>query len=148
MAGFGGGEDEDIISGINVTPLVDIVLVVLIIFMVTTSYIVKAQIEVDLPRAASGQDEVKSTLVFKINADGDYFIDGERKGSLEDVAKVIRQRVAEAGPRKDDLRAVVAADKGVEYGRVVDLIDTIKLNGVEKFALNIERKARPKKANP
>ena len=63
MAG-GGSQDEDdgMISGINVTPLVDITLVLLIIFMVTASYIVKASIEVDLPRAANGGDTVGQLL--------------------------------------------------------------------------------------
>lgn len=140
MAGGGfSGDSDDVISDINVTPLVDIVLVVLIIFMVTTSYIVKAQIQVDLPKAASGQAEVKSTVVFQITAEGEYAMNGEKR-SLEAIANQVKAQAA----KEKDLRAVIAADQGVEYGRVVDLIDTIKLNGIEKFALNIERKYKKK----
>lgn len=137
MAGFetGSGED-DIIADINITPLVDIILVVLIIFMVTTSYIVKEQIKVDLPRAASGESEVTSTLTFKINHEGEYFLDGDAT-SLEAIGGTVKARAGE----DPTLRAIIAADKGVEYGRVIDLIDTIKQNGLEKFALNIEKKA-------
>lgn len=137
MAGFNTGSgDDDIIAGINVTPLVDITLVLLIIFMVTTSYIVKEQIKVDLPRAASGEAEVASTLTFKITKDGEYFLDA-KPTSLNQIASAVKTRAAE-DPK---LRAIIAADKGVEYGRVIDLIDTIKQNGLEKFALNIDKKA-------
>lgn len=138
MAGGAGGGDEDMITGINVTPFVDIVLVLLIIFMVTASYIVKAQIGVDLPKAASGSSELKTTLVFKISKEGVYGID-DKPATLDQIAEYVR-----AQKKKDkDVRAIIAADKGVEYGLVIDLIDAVKLNGVEKFALNIERKGKP-----
>jgi len=135
MAGGSSGGDDDLIAGINVTPLVDIVLVVLIIFMVTATDIVKAQIGVDLPTAASGQSEIKTTLTFKVTEDGKYLLDAKEM-NLEQIAAHI------GSVKKDDpdLRAVIAADKGVEYGKVIELIDTIKLNGIEKFALNIQRK--------
>lgn len=140
MAGFNTGGDDDVIAGINVTPLVDIVLVLLIIFMVTTSYIVKQQIKVDLPKAASGESEVQSTLTFKVSKEGDYFLDGN-EATLEQIAATVRSRL-DADPES---RAIIAADKHVEYGRVIDLIDTIKQNGLEKFALNIEKKQKATK---
>ena len=135
MAGFDAGGDEDIIAGINVTPMVDIVLVLLIIFMVTTSYIVKAQIEVDLPKAASGQAEVQTTAAIQITAEGEYALNGE-KMPLEQIGVWIKSEKQ----RSPELRAVIAADRKVPYERVVDVIDTVKINGVEKFALNIVRK--------
>ena len=139
MAGGAGGGDEDLIVGINVTPLVDIVLVLLIIFMVTASYIVKAQIPIELPKAASGQAEVKTTLTFQVDKEGKYALNG-KYASLEQIGAQIR---AETKQDKD-VRAVIAADKNVDYGKVIDLIDTVKLNGIEKFALNIERRAKTK----
>jgi biopolymer transport protein ExbD len=137
MAGFQGGGDEDIIAAINVTPLVDIILVLLIIFMVTTSYVVNWQINVDLPKAASGQSEVKETVVFQVRADGTYLMDGEPT-ALESIGAQA-ETLSEQNP---ELRAVIAADKKVDYGRVVDLIDTIKTNGLTKFALNIQKKKK------
>jgi biopolymer transport protein ExbD len=127
------------ITGINVTPLVDIVLVLLIIFMVTANHIVRAQIGVDLPKAASGASELKTTLTFIVTADGKYAI-ADQVATLDDIAAFVR-----AEKKKDpEVRAVISADKGVEYGLVIDLIDTVKINGVERFALNIDRKAKPK----
>lgn len=137
MAGF-STDDDDVIAGINVTPLVDITLVLLIIFMVTTSHIVRAQIEVDLPKAASGESKPSTTLVLQIAADGGYAFNGQPT-SLEDIGKLAKAEKA----RDAEVRAIIAADKNVPYEKVVDLIDTIKLNGVEKFALNIERKVKP-----
>lgn len=140
MAGSSSGGDEDLISGINVTPLVDIVLVVLIIFMVTANDMVKAQIGVDLPKAASGAAEIKTTLTFKVTKEGQFIIDG-KPATLEEIAAQIK-----ATKKTDpELRAVIAADKEVEYGQVIELIDTVKLNGIEKFALNIQRKPKPSK---
>lgn len=139
MAGMAsGGDDDDVISAINITPFVDIILVILIIFMVTTTYIVQAQIEVNLPTAASGQAEVRQTMVLQVTKEGRYVLDGEFI-TLEALATRARSIKAD----DPEVRAVIAADKDVEYGRVVDLIDTIKLNGIDKFALNIVRKDKP-----
>lgn len=126
--------DADMISGINVTPLVDVVLVVLIIFIVTTTYIVRAQIQVDLPRAASGQSEVAETLVFQVTEGGEYVLDGDRI-ELDQLGPVIESKQRE----HPELRAVIAGDKNVRYGSVVDLIDRMKIEGLDQFALNIER---------
>lgn len=140
MAGSSSGGDEDLISGINVTPLVDIILVVLIIFMVTANDMVKAQIGVDLPKAASGAAEIKTTLTFKVTKDGQFVMDGV-PATLDEIGK----RIKSTKKTDPDLRAVIAADKEVEYGQVIELIDTVKINGIEKFALNIQRKSKPSK---
>ena len=73
-------EHDDEITGINVTPLVDITLVLLIIFMVTATYVVKEAIEVDLPRAASGGQTVGPTLAFALDREGKLYLDGARPG--------------------------------------------------------------------
>ena len=138
MAGFDTGGDDDIIAGINITPFGDIVLVILIIFMVTTSYIVRAQIEVDLPKAATGQSEVSDTVALQVDADGVFYLNGEPMTLAQ-----IRAWAAKEKAKNPEIRAVIAADKKVAYEKVVDLIDTIKLGGIEKFALNIVRKETP-----
>ena len=67
---------EEMIAAINVTPLVDITLVLLIIFMVTATYVVREAIEVDLPRAAAGGETVGPTLALALDRDGKLFLDG------------------------------------------------------------------------
>lgn len=133
-SGLDSGGD-DMISHINVTPLVDVVLVLLIIFMVTASYLVKSQFQVDLPKAASGESEIESTLTFEVNEQGEYRMNGEAT-TLEQIG----ERAGEAVRENPETRAIIAADRDVRYAKVIDLIDTIKQNGLGKFALNLERK--------
>lgn len=135
MAGFQTGGGDDTITNINVTPLVDVVLVLLIVFMVTTSYIVRAQIQVDLPKAATGQSETEAeTVTLQVTEQGVYLLDNEAM-SLDAIGLEVGELVEE----QPSVRAVIAADRGVEYGKVVDAIDTLKSNGLQDFALNIER---------
>ena len=130
-------QEEDVISSINVTPFVDIVLVLLIILMVTSTHIVKASLKVDLPKAASGGDAVESTLNVVVTKAGEVLLDGNLI-TTERLAAAVRTE-KQKNPK---LQAVISADKGVPYGSVVDIIDVVKINGVKSFALNIERTRR------
>jgi biopolymer transport protein ExbD len=135
MAGFAEqGDDDEVIAQINIIPFVDISLVLLIIFMLTASIIAKADIPVDLPRAANGNDIVEPTLNIVVTAAGDLFVDGNAVGG-DALGGEVRRRF-EAEPK---IRAVIAADKSVRYESVVHVIDVIKSAGVSAFALNIER---------
>ena len=133
---FGGGGDEPgaMIVDINVTPLVDITLVLLIIFMVTASLIVNPAIKVDLPKAASGTEQVKTTLALTLTKDGALFLNGERS-SDDAVVKYISGEL----PKNPELQAIIAADRSVSHGDVVHIIDLVKRTGVHRFAINIDR---------
>ncbi len=133
MAAHANGSD-DAITGINVTPLVDITLVLLIIFMVTASYIVKEAIEVDLPRAARGGETVGPTLAFVLDRDGTLFLDGAPIS--RDAA---RGAVRAALARSAEARALIGADRAVPHGAVVSLIDLVKTEGLSRFAIQVER---------
>jgi biopolymer transport protein TolR len=134
MASTQGGGDDDAITGINVTPLVDITLVLLIIFMVTASYIVKESIEVDLPRAASGGETVGPTLSFAIDKAGALYLDGQPV-----TREAARSAVRAAVRKSPEARALIGADRAVPHGDVVSLIDLVKTEGVSKFAIQIAR---------
>ncbi len=127
-------EDEGLIAEINIVPFVDIVLVLLIIFMLTSSAIVRASITVDLPSAASAGNAVSSTLNIVLNADDQLFLNGEEVSHDK-----LGAHVARASWKEKDLQAVISADKSVDYGRVIKIIDVVKSNGVKTFALNIQR---------
>jgi biopolymer transport protein ExbD len=121
------------ITGINVTPLVDVMLVLLIIFMATSSYITNPAIEVELPEAASGQETVETTIALILGKDGKLYLNGE-EASEERVAAHCKKTSAE----NPDIQAIIAADGGTPHRRVVHLIDVVKLNGVKSFAINID----------
>ncbi len=136
MAGIssGSGGDDEIISGINVTPLVDVVLVLLIIFMVTATYIVRASIEVDLPRAAHAGEATGTLLSVVVARDGEVFLDGARRSDAELVS-----RAREAVARDPEARVVIAADRAALHGAVVHVIDVVKGAGVSRFAIHVEK---------
>ena len=134
----GNGEDDGPLANINIIPFVDIVLVLLIIFMLTSIAIVRASMVVHLPKAATGGARVESTVNIVCKKDGTLMLNGA-KSSIQEIGNFVKHE-STANPK---LQAVIAADKGVEYGHVVDLIDLVKHNGVSAFALDVERSAAP-----
>jgi biopolymer transport protein ExbD len=136
MAGGAAFDDDDsgrMITDINVTPLVDIVLVLLIIFMVTATYIVNPTIKIDLPKAATGTEQTRTTLGLTLDKSAALYLNGEKTDEAS-VTKFINAEL----PKNPDLQAIIAADKSVSHGSVVRLIDLVKRAGVRKFAINVE----------
>jgi biopolymer transport protein ExbD len=131
-------EDEGPLAAINIIPFVDIVLVLLVIFMLTSATIVRASLKVELPKAASGGSRVDSTLNLVLTRRGELFLDGVQL-SLPQAGEAVRRQSTAAGKTQ----AVISADRGVEYGKVVELIDLVKQNGIAAFALDIERGTPP-----
>jgi biopolymer transport protein ExbD len=131
-------DDEGPLASINIIPFVDIVLVLLVIFMLTSATIVRASLKVDLPKAASGGSKVESTVNLVLTKQGQLFLNGTAI-TLQRAGEAVRRQSAD----NSKTQAVISADKGVEYGRVVELIDLVKQNGISAFALDIERGAPP-----
>jgi len=132
MAAGPSGDDDGMVSGINVTPLVDITLVLLVILMVTASYVASRTIPLDLPRAATS-DAVPTTLVISIGKEGQWYLDGQ---AIEAVALRARVRSARAGD--GEARAVIAADGQARHAQVVKVIDLLRQEDVTRFAINVE----------
>ena len=141
MAGGATYTDEggdNIIADINVTPLVDIVLVLLIVFMITVPKLVSTpSIKVNLPKAATADtDTPKSTLSITLqrtDSGFDLYVNGDKT----DESK-LRAMVPTLVARNKDVQAVISADKGIAYGDVVHIVDLVKQLKVTKFALNTD----------
>ena len=133
------GDDDGMVSGINVTPLVDVCLVLLIIFMVTAPMIVNnPSIKVELPKAATGDETLKSTLALTLSRDGTtngvaLYANGEKTDEAH-----VKQMIPDMLSKNKDLQAIIAADRGISYGDVVHIVDLVKSLGVHKFALNTD----------
>lgn len=127
-ANLDDGSDE--ISGINVTPLVDVVLVLLVIFMITAPTLYQEALKVQLPQAKTGEDQAKGTLSIVVAADGSINVE-KQAISLEDLGA----HVAKSKPQS----AIILADKKVEHGRVIVIIDLLKASGVQKFSFGVEK---------
>jgi biopolymer transport protein ExbD len=122
-----------IISEINVTPLVDIMLVLLIIFMLTANLIAKQAIEVELPRASESSTLNPTVLAVTLTREGALYLNGKATTALE-----LRAAVQAAVAKDPKTQAIIAADKGVSHGRVVWVLDVVKSLGVASFAIQID----------
>lgn len=132
MAGGAKGDADDAITDINVTPLVDIVLVLLIIFMVTAKLIVSQSVPLDLPKAAMGS-EVQVVFSVVLAVDGTTQVDSKPVPNEDAVLPLARQARA-ANP---DLRAVIKADTAVPHGRVIKVLDLLKQAQISKIAFGV-----------
>ena len=130
-------DGEDGIVGINVTPLVDIILVLLVIFMVTTTTIQNVEgLDVDKPDAKTGQDvkDLPTSILLVCDKDGRVLVDGEE---AKDDALVI-QRIKSKVEENPDLQGIVQCDERADVGKMVHLIDLLRDNEVKKYAIATE----------
>lgn len=132
MASFAQNKPSTPITGINVTPLVDITLVLLIIFMVTAKLVMSRALPMDLPKAATG-GEVQQIFSLSLRADGTTQVDGV----LADRDEVVLGRAREALARHSDLRAVVQADGNVPHSRVMHELDVLRQAGMSRIAFGV-----------
>lgn len=137
MAGAArSGNDSGAIVEINVIPLVDIILVVLIIFMVAAPLVMQPKIDISLPKASTAKmekDKVPMRVV--LGKKGELFLNNKAisMDGLTDESK----KLSAANP---DTAALLIADKEVTLAMVTDLVDAIKSGGVKKVAFSIEKK--------
>jgi biopolymer transport protein ExbD len=136
MAGGARFDDEDVIAGINVTPLVDITLVLLIIFMVTAKIIVSHTINVDLPKAASAGDQ---QIFFAISIDKEGHVLAD-KVPMDSDEKLKAAALAALGKNKD-MRTVIQASTAVNYGVVIHVMDVLHLVGITRIGFAVDKTA-------
>jgi biopolymer transport protein ExbD len=129
----GSTRRRGIIAEINVTPLVDIMLVLLIIFMLTAQLIVKQAIEVDLPSASKGATPKPTMLAITVTRDGALYLN-DKTVTPDGLRDAVRVAVA-ADPKT---QATIAGDKSVSYGRVVWVLDVVKTLGIVAFSIEID----------
>ena len=136
MAGGDLYHDDEVgaITDINVTPFVDVVLVLLIIFRVTARLIVARGGEIDKPKAATG-GEVQSTLRVSVTADGQLYVNGD---PFTDDARAVA-RIKEIAATTTKPKAIIAGDRKTAYGGVMRAIDLVQQAGVTAIALENER---------
>ena len=138
MAGkIGSTSDEELpaISEINVTPFVDVVLVLLVIFMVTAPMLVREQMNVNLPKAESGERSASEQIAIVLDKEGMIHIQKKLVtfDQIEAEIKTLVQANANA-------QAVISADQDAKHGDVVRVMDLVKKAGLTRFAIQIERR--------
>jgi biopolymer transport protein TolR len=122
-----------LITDINVTPLVDIMLVLLIIFMLTAHLIARQAIEVQLPKASQSSTANPTTLAITLSREGRMYLNG-----AQITPEALRAAVQAAVAKDAKTQAIIAGDKNVSHGRVVWVLDVVKSLGVTSFAIQID----------
>jgi biopolymer transport protein ExbD len=131
----GGGGRRAPITGINITPLVDVMLVLLVIMMVSATYIVSQSIKVDLPKTATSDGSTPTVAKVVITADHEVRLDDV----VVDEAALVEglRKLAKSG---GEITLMVTADTLADHGDVVHVLDVARVEGITKFAVNVERK--------
>lgn len=132
-AGTSSGTQGPIV-GINVTPMVDVVLVLLVIMMVSATYIVQQSLKVELPKTATSDEAAASPAAVTITRDGAYFYGGS---AVDEPGLVAHLHAAVAA--NPDVSVIVTADEHAYHGSVVHVVDLAKVEGISKFAINVDR---------
>ena len=123
-----------LIGTINITPFVDVVLVLLVIFMITAPMLVKDIFEIKLPKTATGDGQAMQTLGIAVNREGHFLLNGnlvDDEGLLKAASEALAQNA--------ESQAIISADVEVAYGKVVHVIDLLKSSGLNRFAVHIEK---------
>jgi biopolymer transport protein ExbD len=132
--GARGGRRNTAIVGINVTPMVDVVLVLLVIMMVSAVYIVSQSLKVELPKTATSDAPANTPLAVTITNQGKYLFNQK---PIEESA--LRTEFQKAKAQSADASLVITADRSAYHGDVVHVIDLAKVEGITKFAITVDR---------
>ncbi len=131
MARSASSQSDETISGINVTPLVDVTLVLLIIMMVTAKIVVSQGLTMELPKSPTTQaGAVMEVLSIKITDQQKIVLNGEE---LPDVQALV-PRARDAKRKDPDVKAIINGEAKAKHGLVIRVLDTLKRNGVDKIA--------------
>ena len=134
VGGGGGDPDEGVLSDINVTPLVDVMLVLLVIFMITAPMMHRG-IEVALPRAEAEnlRARVDDPLVLSINREGTVYL-----GTTPIHASQLVERLTPILAERRDESVFLKGDRDVAYGVVIDVLDTLRKGGIQNIGMITE----------
>jgi biopolymer transport protein ExbD len=130
----GSEEDNGPIASINVTPFVDVVLVLLVIFMVTAPLLMQDSIGIHLPKASSSDKNLASKMGVAVTRQGQILLNGVLASP-----ETISSRVKEALANDPETQALISADGDARHADVVRAIDLIKSAGMNRFAIQIEK---------
>lgn len=130
-------ETDDVMNEINMTPLVDVMLVLLIIFIITVP-VMKHAVNIDLPRASSEREQTKpDNILFSVAADGSYYWNEQKISDAEFANRLATEAAKEPQPELH-----IRGDKEVRYERVAQAMSTAREAGVRKIGFITEPKTQ------
>lgn len=133
--GAGSDKHEDgIISDINITPMVDIILVLLVIFMVTANFLKKESININLPKVASADPNIKESKQVAVTREGKLFLEGRavtEAGLVDEMTREAKYR--------PNMRVTLSADENLSYGTVSKVMGLLRRCGITRMALSVKK---------
>jgi biopolymer transport protein ExbD len=129
MGRFRESTDDDGEMGIDISPLIDCVFILLIFFIVTTTFVEETGVEVDKPQAASAVRLEKSSILIALTEKGEVVYGGRTIG-ISGVQPLVRRMI-----QQEDLPVIIQADKTSQSGLLVKIIDEAKLAGATKVSV-------------
>jgi len=133
MAGQANSGDEEI-GSINITPMVDVILVLLVIFMVTANFLKKESININLPKVAAADPNVAESTQVALTKDGKILLEG-KDTTTESLVRHL-EREAKIRP---NMRLTLSADERLPYGKITETMGIIRKAGVTKIALSVKK---------
>ena len=134
MAMASQSSDDDEIGNINITPMVDVILVLLVIFMVTANFLKKESININLPKVQAADPNVSQSVQVAITRDGKILLEGQ--STTEEKLFANLQRDSKFRP---NMRLTLSADENLSYGTITKLMGIIRKAGVTKIALSVKK---------
>jgi len=129
------GSDEGESAGIDMAPLIDCIFILLLFFIVTTSFVEETGVEVDKPRAASSVSLEKNSVLIAVTAKGEIVYGGQEIG-IGGVQAIVKRML-----EKEEIPVIVQVDQNVPSGLLVRVIDEAKLGGAQKVSLATRKEA-------
>jgi biopolymer transport protein TolR len=142
---FTAAKGGDIISKVNMTPLIDVCLVLVIILLVTAPLITAADVPIDLPEARTREAEDERNVSITLGSDGSLAVDDERVSAAA-LPMVLQARMAEPG--NSDVLVVVRADSGAPYGKIREILHHPRQVGAKRVAIATRQKTDKTEVHP
>lgn len=136
MGRFRESAADEADAGIDMSAMIDCVFILLIFFIVTTTFVEETGIEVDKPQAASSVQLEKTSILIALTAKGEVVYGGREIG-MSGVQALVRRML-----QKEDVPVIIQADTNVGAGLLVRLVDEAKLGGAKKVSLATQKGAR------
>lgn len=134
MAFAGRDDSDETIGNINITPMVDIILVLLVIFMVTANFLKKESININLPKVGASDPNVAQSIQIAVMKDGKLLMEGAE--TTEDSITATLTRDTKLRP---NMRVTLSADETLSYGKIARVMGLIRRAGVARIALSVKR---------
>ncbi len=134
MAAMPGGDDNDEIGYINITPMVDVLLVLLVIFMVTANFLKQESVNINLPKVNAADPNVAKSVQVAITKSGKLLME-----DTELTEEALVRKLAAESKYRPNMRVTLSADERLSYGTIARVMGLIRQSGVTRIALSVKR---------